>query len=257
MKKFLIILITGILWCNVGFAEQILLTCDVNSTSLKTMDPEDQKRFLGKKISLTVDTEKKIVTNNDQESNLFILHGIKYQEKLNQKAFPSPKIYDKKTPEGFLEISKIKVASKYVLLSEDYKNLKKGTQITIGNVRDFSAEEWFNIPLNDPQALGILASDKKKYDKIVNTPEKKEGELSESAKAFQYQYSYKTEVILLNDKDNEIIHKYKGGISAGGKYKDLVVEIDNDGIFFNPTIRSFINAILGKKLKFSFMCFDL
>ena len=50
--------------------------------------------------------------------------------------------------------------------------------------------------------------------------------------------------------------KYKGGISAGGKYKDLVVEIDNDGIFFNPTIRSFINAILGKKLKFFFMCFD-
>ena len=240
------------MFCNVGFAEQILLTCDVNSTSLKTMDPEDQKRFLGKKISLTVDTETKIVTNNDQESNLFILHGIKYQEKLNQKTFrsvPSPKIYDKKTPEGFLEISKIKVASKYVLLSEDYKNLKKGTQITIGNVRDFSAEEWFNIPVNDPQALRNLISDKKKYDEIVNAPEKKEEGLSESAKVVQYKYSYKTEVILLDDKDNEIIHKYKGDISAGGKYKSLVVEIDNG--------RSFINVILGKKLKFSFFCFDL
>ena len=249
MKKLLGIIILGLLWCNVGFAEEILLTCDVNSTSLKTMDPEDQKRFLGKKISLTVDTETKIVTNNDQESNLFILHGIKYQEKLNQKTFPSPKIYDKKTPEGFLEISKIKVASKYVLLSEDYKNLKKGTQITIGNVRDFSAEEWFNIPVNDPQALRNLISDKKKYDEIVNAPEKKEEGLSESSKALRYKYSYKTEVILLDDKDNEIIHKYKGGISAGGKYKGLVVEIDNG--------RSFINVILGKKLKFSFFCFDL
>ena len=235
--------------CNVGVAEQILLTCDVNTTSLKTMDPEDQKRFLGKKISLTVDTETKIVTNNDQESNLFILHGIKYQEKLNQKTFPSPKIYDKKTPEGFLEISKKKVAIGFVLLSEDYKNLKKGTQITLENVRDFSAEEWFNIPVNDPQTLRNLISDKKKYDEIVSAPEKKEEELSESAKVVQYKYSYKTEVILLDDKDNEIIHKYKGDISAGGKYKSLVVEIDNG--------RSFINVILGKKLKFSFFCFDL
>ncbi len=237
------------MFCNVGVAEQILLTCDVNSTSLKTMDPEDQKRFLGKKISLTVDTETKIVTNNDQESNLFILHGIKYQEKLNQKTFPSPKIYDKKTPEGFLEISKKKVAIRFVLLSEDYKNLKKGTQITLENVRDFSAEEWFNIPVNDPQTLRNLISDKKKYDEIVNAPEKKEEGLSESSKALRYKYSYKTEVILLDDKDNEIIHKYKGDISAGGKYKSLVVEIDNG--------RLFINAILGKKLKFSFFCFDL
>ena len=237
------------MFSNVGVAEQILLTCDVNSTSLKTMDPEDQKRFLGKKISLTVDTETKIVTNNDQESNLFILHGIKYQEKLNQKTFPSPKIYDKKTPEGFLEISKKKVAIGFVLLSEDYKNLKKGTQITLENVRDFSAEEWFNIPVNDPQTLRNLISDKKKYDEIVSAPEKKEEELSESAKVVQYKYSYKTEVILLDDKDNEIIHKYKGDISAGGKYKSLVVEIDNG--------RSFINVILGKKLKFSFFCFDL
>ena len=249
MKKLLGILVLGLLWCNVGFAEQILLTCDVNSTSLKTMDPEDQKRFLGKKISLTVDTETKIVTNNDQESNLFILHGIKYQEKLNQKTFPSPKIYDKKTPEGFLEISKKKVAIGFVLLSEDYKNLKKGTQITLENVRDFSAEEWFNIPVNDPQTLRNLISDKKKYDEIVSAPEKKEEGLSESAKVVQYKYSYKTEVILLDDKDNEIIHKYKGDISAGGKYKSLVVEIDNG--------RSFINVILGKKLKFSFFCFDL
>ena len=257
MKKLLGILVLGLLWCNVGIAEEILLTCDVNSTSLKTMDPEDQKRFLGKKISLTVDTETKIVTNNDQDSNLFILHGIKYQEKLNQKAFPLPKNLYKETPEKFLEISKMKVATRYVFLSEDYKNLKKGTQITLENVRDFSAEEWFNIPVNDPQTLRNLISDKKKYDEIVSAPEKKEEELSESAKVVQYKYSYKTEVILLNDKDNEIIHKYKGGISAGGKYKGLVVEIDNDGIFFNPTIRSFINAILGKKLKFSFSCFDL
>ena len=139
MKKLFLYVFLALMFCNVGIAEEILLTCDVNSTSLKTMAREDQKKFLGKKISLTVDTETKIVTNNDQDSNLFILHGIKYQEKLNQKTFPSPKIYDKKTPEGFLEISKKKVAIGFVLLSEDYKNLKKGTQITLENVRDFSA----------------------------------------------------------------------------------------------------------------------
>ena len=127
--------------------------------------------------------------------------------------------------------------------------MKKGTQITLENVRDFSAEEWFNIPVNDPQTLRNLISDKKKYDEIVNAPEKKEEGLSESAKVVQYKYFYKTEVILFDDKDNEIIHKYKGDISAGGKYKSLVVEIDNG--------RSFINVILGKKLKFSFFCFDL
>ena len=162
MKKLSLYVFLLLMFCNVGIAEEILLTCDVNSTSLKTMVRKDQKKFLGKKISLTVDTETKIVTNNDQDSNLFILHGIKYQEKLNQKAFPLPKNLYKETPEKFLEISKMKVATRYNVLSEDYKNLKKGTQITIKNVQDFSAEEWFNIPLNDPQALGILASDKKK-----------------------------------------------------------------------------------------------
>ena len=244
MKKLLGIIILGLLWCNVGFAEQILLTCDVNSTSLKTMDPEDQKRFLGKKISLTVDTDKKIITNNDQESNLFILHGIKSQEKLNQRRFSLyPKSLYKETPEKFLENSKIKVAIRYSLLSEDYKNLKKGTQITTGNVQDFSAEEWFNIPLKDPTTLETLSSDKKKYYEIVNAPEKKEEGF------LQYKYSYETAVILLDDKDNEIIYKYKGGINAGGKYKSLAVEIENG--------RSVIDAILGKKLKFSFICFDL
>ena len=59
MKKLSLYIFLVLMWCNVGFAEQILLTCDVNSTSLKTMDTEDQKRFLGKRISLTVDTEKK------------------------------------------------------------------------------------------------------------------------------------------------------------------------------------------------------
>ena len=87
MKKLFLYIFLVLMVCNVGFAEQILLTCKVTSTSLKTMVREDQKRFLGKIISLTVDTETKIVTNNDQESNLFILHGIKYQEELNQKAF--------------------------------------------------------------------------------------------------------------------------------------------------------------------------
>jgi len=249
MKKLSLYVFLVLMFCNVGFAEQILLTCKVTSTSLKTMVREDQKRFLGKIISLTVDTETKIVTNNDQDSNLFVVHGIKYQEKLNQKAFALPKNLYKETPENFLENSKRGIYGRYHVLSEDYKNLKKGTQITKQNVQDFSAEDWFNIPLKDPTALSFLASDKKKYNEIVNAP-KKEEELSESGKSYQYKYSYKSEVVLLDDKDNEKIYKYSGGISAGGEFKNLVVEIDNNG-------GSFINSILGKKLKFLFFCFDL
>ena len=38
---------------------------------------------------------------------------------------------------------------------------------------------------------------------------------------------------MLDDKDNEKIYKYNGHIRAGGKFKGLVVEIDNGGSFIN------------------------
>ena len=56
MKKLSLYVFLLLLFCNVGFAEEILLTCDVNSTSLKTMAREDQKKFLGKKISIPLES---------------------------------------------------------------------------------------------------------------------------------------------------------------------------------------------------------
>ena len=84
MKKFLAILCLGLLRCNIGIAEITIFDCEILSFNLKGMSGSDKKRFSGKKISLTIDTETKIITNNFPDSEVFIVHGIQEQTEIKK-----------------------------------------------------------------------------------------------------------------------------------------------------------------------------
>ena len=70
--------------CNVGFAEITIFECEIYSDNLKGMAKSDKQKFSGKKISLTIDSETKIITNNFPDSEVFIVHGIEKQAKLKE-----------------------------------------------------------------------------------------------------------------------------------------------------------------------------
>ena len=84
MKKAILIIVLCFLWSNVGVAEQILLNCKVNESYLEAIAKSDRQRFSGKTISLTIDTEEKVIKNNDQESELILLHGIAEQAEFKE-----------------------------------------------------------------------------------------------------------------------------------------------------------------------------
>ena len=61
MKKFLAILVLGLLWCNIGFAKEIILNC-------YKLDPEGSQKvaaqvakITGTKIDSEIDLQKKIL----------------------------------------------------------------------------------------------------------------------------------------------------------------------------------------------------
>jgi len=82
MKKLFLYIFLVLMWCNVGFADQILLNCKIKETDLKAIAKSDRQRFVGKTISLTIDTEEKIIINNNLDDETLLLHGIYGQVKL-------------------------------------------------------------------------------------------------------------------------------------------------------------------------------
>lgn len=76
MKKLLGILVLGLLWCNVGFAEIIELKCLLNGSNLSALSWSGRTPFLNKTIELKVDTDKKIISNQKSEDETLILHGV-------------------------------------------------------------------------------------------------------------------------------------------------------------------------------------
>ena len=235
MKKLLGIVVLGLLWCNVGFAEEILINCVIEDFNLKAIGKKDRPRFVGQTISLKIDTERKIITNINPDSNVYLIHGIENQVEL--------KILEKKKSETaslpvvtrdiFLERSKKIVAKKKVTLSKDYKNLKKDTVITFENVKNFTAEEWFDIPVDDRRSLRDLKYAKKKYNTLPLSAAEDKANTDELKKSlgifFGDSYSYNSEIIVLDDKDNEIIYKYTGNFSTG-LAKVLEIKISEQNI---------------------------
>ena len=61
MKKFKAILVLGLLWCNVGFAEEIILNCYKLDPEVVQSRAEILARINGTKIDSELDLQKKIL----------------------------------------------------------------------------------------------------------------------------------------------------------------------------------------------------
>ena len=114
MKKILGIITLGLLWCTFSFAEEISISCFIQDHNLKSIAKKDRSRFVGKTISLKIDTERKIITNTEPESELFVIHGIieqveaKVEKRRKSQTTSTPVV----TKDIFLERSKKIVAKK-------------------------------------------------------------------------------------------------------------------------------------------------
>ena len=237
------------MFCNVGVAEEILINCVIQDSHLKAIDKKDRARFIGQTISLKIDTEKKIITNTKPDSGVYIIHGISDQveTEITKRKKSQAASTTVVTKDVFLERSKKIVAKKKVALSKDYKNLKKGTLITVENVKDFTAEEWFNIPVDDRRSLRDLKFAKEKYMTLPASVDEAKANSDKLLKSFGLlfgdSYSYNSEIIVLDDNDNEIIYKYTGTIKTG-KPKILEIKINDS--------RSITQKLLYKDLEFTF-----
>jgi hypothetical protein len=249
MKKLSLYVFLGLLWCNVGVAEEILINCLIRDSNLKAIDKKDRPRFIGQTISLKIDTERKIITNTKPDSEVYLIHGISDQvetEIIKRKKSETASI-PVVTRDIFLERSKKIIVKKKVTLSKDYKNLKKGTVITFENIKDFTAEEWFDIPVDDRRSLRDLKYAKKKYNTLPRSAAEDKANTDELKKSlgifFGDRYSYNSEIIVLDDKDNEIIYKYTGTFTTGIT-KMLEIKINDS--------RSITQKLLYKDLEFKF-----
>ena len=167
MKKLSLYVFLSLLWCNVGVAEIVEFSCNVHSYNLALISDEDKQRFKDKTIKLLVNTDKMKIYNNGEDSELSVITGIEFlrERKLNIgiDASDSRVKVDNKTtaeelknPDEFAEELLLKYKKDFlfivdglsrggdveIVLSKDYKDLKKGTKITLENVKDFSAREF-------------------------------------------------------------------------------------------------------------------
>ena len=250
-KKLLTALFSFFIFFNNSLAEEITITCFIQDPDLKAIAKKDRPRFTGQTISLKIDTERKIITNTKPDSELYVIHGIieQVETEVTKRRKSQATSTTVVTKDIFLERSKKIVAKKKVTLSKDYKNLKKSTVITFENVKDFTAEEWFNIPVDDRRSLRDLKFAKEKYMTLPVSADEAKDNSDELLKAlnliFGDSYSYNSEMILLDDKDNEIIYKYAGTIKTGMP-KILEIKINDS--------RSAVDALLYKNLEFKFRC---
>ena len=76
MKKAILILVIGLFWCSVGFAEIVELKCLLNGTNLSALSWSGRTPFLNKTIELKVDTDKKTISNQKSEDETLTLHGV-------------------------------------------------------------------------------------------------------------------------------------------------------------------------------------
>ena len=87
MQKAILILLVGLLWCNVGFAgaEIVRFTCGIDKKSLSypfvgKLSDEQQSYYIGKQLFFTINFTKGYIKNDSHkyktDDDLRILHGL-------------------------------------------------------------------------------------------------------------------------------------------------------------------------------------
>ena len=111
MKKLSLYIIVGLMFCNVGVAEQVEFSCKVGSFDLWGMTSEDKQRFKKKTIKFLVDTDEMKIYNNSEDDELSVIHGIEnsidIKDGINRVGTSSAEVMLKKFIEKTIKEKKI------------------------------------------------------------------------------------------------------------------------------------------------------
>ena len=194
MKKLLGILVLGLMWCNVGFAETIEINCPMSIISSNISLPT-AVRFRDKTIKLLVNTDEMKIYDNNEDLDLKTIHGIETNANIKEGISTSVfKISDinsinkdfdielakfEGTPnsleELLLEYKRIffqlpgSGGYRSVVLTKNYKGFEEGNKITFEDVKSFSESEFFKMPFDDEFYEENLKMLKKKYKRELNS----------------------------------------------------------------------------------------
>ena len=266
MKKLSLYVFLVLMRCNVGFTEIVEFSCNVHSYDLPGITNEDEQRFKDKTIKFLVNTDEMEIYNISEDSVLSVITGIEFVANLNvgidttdsrTKVVKKTPVEELKNPDVFAEELLLKYNKDFlfivdglsrggdveVVLSKDYKDLKKGTRITLENVKDFSEKEFFNMTLEDkfkgydPFFLKKLKEEKKNFSKEIREYKvyfKKGGKEGIVKKQWGKIFNYYSNLDLIDRDsiDEKIVtYYYRGHVYWGGKKsKGFSIEI------FDPKI---------------------
>ena len=176
-------MVLGLMWCNVGVAEQVKFSCKVGFFDLLSITNEDKQRFNKKTIKFLVDTDEMVIFNNSDDNELSVIHGIGNSidikkginktgaslkdlriKKLLKKIIKESKTNEKqlviKTPEELL----LKYKETFFIypltgVFRDFIEMEDGSKITFEDVKDFPERKFFKMPVADyllKEKLSIL-----------------------------------------------------------------------------------------------------
>ena len=280
MKKLSLYVFLVLMWCSIVVAETVEFSCNVHSYDLPGITNEDEQRFKDKTIKFLVNTDEMEIHNISEDSVLSVITGIEFVANLNMgidttdsrtKVVKKTSAEELKNPDVFAEELLLKYKKDFlflvdglsrggdieVVLSKDYKSLKKGTRITIENVKNFSASEFFNMPIEDKFSkeksytesetiyfLNILKGKKKNFSKTIRDYRvyfKKGGIKGINEKKWGKVFNYYADLDLIDTESitkNIVTYYYRGHVYWGGRNrKGFVIEI------FDPILNPFVKIV--------------
>ena len=260
MKKLLGIIFLGLVFCGIGFTEEIEINCSMSkiTNNIRSLDDAVRFSFRNKTIKLLVNTDEMKIYDNSDDLDLEIVHGIQnsvnIKEGISTSAF---KYLDNKfikedfdiklaivdgtpnKPKELLlnykkEFFKYSGTENYmsVVLTQDYRGFKEGTKISFEDVIKFTESEFFEIPIEDfyNEKLNKI---KKKYKNDLTNSEWGDNIKNESINSkwkdniknkdyYDKIYNYYS-IVKLNENSKFL---YRGHVYWGGtQKKGFVVDI--------------------------------
>lgn len=209
MKKLSLYIFLVLMFCNVGVAEQIEISCPISNISSNITLP-DVVRFKEKTIKFLVDTDEMKIYDKSEDFDLLIVHGIEgsanITEGISTSAFaisdPNSineefnielaKVEDSpENPEDLLARYK-EIFFKHPLTGtyKDFIQMKDGLRVTLEDVKSFSERKFFKMKVDNEIYKDQLKELKKEYQRDLQTSRifysKKEKNKERYGKVYNY-----------------------------------------------------------------------
>jgi hypothetical protein len=275
MKKLFLYVFLGLLWCNVGFAEQVEFSCKVGSLDLWGITGEDKQRFKKKIIKLLVNTDEMKIYDNSEDDELSVIHGIEYVANLNTGIDTSNRLVPKAIKKTSVEDEKIDkqpiIKTKEELLLEykeilfkypltgayrDFIELKDGSRITFEEAKNLSERKFLSILKYKSETLYneyklALKHNTKKF--IENEKKADKANKEKLERKWGKVFNYLSGKSLVGDYNKPVHYFYRGHVYWGGyKRKGFVIGIKDSQVKKKGNLRNFFNSQIESSWTYQF-----